>query len=131
MMRQVSTDEVPRRAVAACIPHFQSLDSSEPLPRWPIFLASGEVTVTAPIGRFERTRESAMTYEAVKYPAMFAVAMLALAALTPATSVADRNAMTRAKESTMKTSTAQLDKPQRSAADGIRPFRFEVTDAAL
>ncbi len=60
-----------------------------------------------------------------------AIAILALATLTPATSVADRNAMTRAKEGTMKTPTAQLDKSHRSAADGIRPFRVDVSDAAL
>jgi len=75
-----------------------------------------------------------MTNEAGKYTAtalLVAVAMLTLAAFSTVTAAAKQKDTTKGKETTMKTATAQLDTPQRSAADAIRPFRVQVPDEAL
>ncbi len=75
-----------------------------------------------------------MTNEAGKYTAaalLAAVVMLAMAASSPVTAAAHRKDTPKGKATTMKTSTAELDSPQRSAPDGIRPFRVQVPDAAL
>ncbi len=73
-----------------------------------------------------------MTNEAGKCTTTALVAVtLGLAALSPVTAAADRQDNTKNDETTMKTSTAQLESAPPSAADAIRPFQVNFPDAAL
>jgi pimeloyl-ACP methyl ester carboxylesterase len=60
-----------------------------------------------------------------------AVVAPSLAAFPPGTASADHSQTAHGKETTMKTPTAQLDSPQRSAGDAVRPFRVQIPDEAL